>query len=154
MTIADPALDAVAARVTGQAEPPSRNEALKVAGNGLAGPLFAEIADASTDHISADAAQILTFHGSYEQDDRDQRIARRKQGLDRAYSFMVRTKFPGGRLAAEQYLLADVLDQWRGARRAGEPFGEWAHRALAASATWTQPAVSAPAPALAAAGAA
>ena len=98
------------ALVTGQAElPPGKNERLKAASNGLAGALADELADGSTDHISADAAQLLKFHGSYQQDDRDQRAERRKQKLDRAWQFMVRTKFPGGRLTAEQYLLADEL---------------------------------------------
>ncbi len=98
------------ALITGQGElPPSKNEALKRSSDGLAGTLAAEIADESSDHISGDAAQLLKFHGSYQQDDRDQRAARKKQGLDRAWSFMVRTKFPGGRLSAEQYLLADEL---------------------------------------------
>ncbi len=88
---------------------PSKNEALKAASDGLAGTLFEEIADLSSERISEDALQILKFHGSYQQDDRDLRRERRKQGLDRAWSFMVRTKHAGGRLTAEQYLVADEL---------------------------------------------
>ena len=60
-------------------------------------------------NITEGAYQLLKFHGSYQQDDRDTRRERKKQGLDRAWQFMVRTKFPGGRLTAEQYLLADDL---------------------------------------------
>lgn len=92
-----------------QASKLSSNEGLKVASDGLAAPLFDEIADASTERISDDAAQIIKFHGSYLQDDRDLRRERKKQGLDRAWSFMVRTKHAGGRLTAEQYLVADEL---------------------------------------------
>ena len=94
----------------GQAElPPSKNEHLKIASQGLEGPLTLEIADPQTERLSEDAAQLLKFHGSYQQDDRDQRRERKQQGLDRAWQFMVRTKSPGGRLTAEQYLLADEL---------------------------------------------
>ncbi len=88
---------------------PSKNEVLKAASDGLRGTLFEEIADVSSERVSEDALQILKFHGSYQQDDRDLRRERRKQGLDRAWSFMVRTKHAGGRLTAEQYLVADEL---------------------------------------------
>ncbi len=88
---------------------PSKNEVLKAASDGLRGTLFEEIADVSSERVSEDALQILKFHGSYQQDDRDLRRERRKRGLDRAWSFMVRTKHAGGRLTAEQYLVADEL---------------------------------------------
>ncbi|MDP9350490.1 MAG: NADPH-dependent assimilatory sulfite reductase hemoprotein subunit, partial [Chloroflexota bacterium] len=87
----------------------SANEGLKAASNGLAGVLLEEINDTTTERISEDAAQLIKFHGSYQQDDRDLRRERKKQGLDRAWSFMVRTKHAGGRLTAEQYLMADDL---------------------------------------------
>jgi sulfite reductase beta subunit-like hemoprotein len=88
---------------------PSKVETIKLVNEGLGGILFDEIADLSSDHISEDAYQLLKFHGSYQQDDRDQRRARKQQGRDRAWQFMVRTKCPGGRMTAEQYLLADEL---------------------------------------------
>lgn len=88
---------------------PSKVEEIKAANEGLGGLIFEEILDTTTDHISEEAYQLLKFHGSYQQDDRDQRQARKKQGLDRAWQFMVRTKTPGGRMTAEQYLLADEL---------------------------------------------
>src|ERR671917_801278 len=87
---------------------PSKVEGLKLESDGLEGNLEQEFADGKP-NISEDAYQLLKFHGSYQQDDRDVRRERKKQGLDRAWSFMVRTKFPGGRLTAEQYLLADTL---------------------------------------------
>jgi len=106
MTVA-PTGDIVA---PGQTElPPSKNETLKRTSDGLAGVLPQEVADLSTARISEDAAQLIKFHGSYMQDDRDERKQRKQQGLDRDWQFMVRTKFPGGRLTAEQYLLADDL---------------------------------------------
>lgn len=90
-------------------KPLAHVEHLKQISDGLGGFLLDELADLSTDHISEDAYQLLKFHGSYQQDDRDTRRERKQQGLGRAWSFMVRTKFPGGRLTAEQYLLADEL---------------------------------------------
>lgn len=87
----------------------SHVEDLKVGNPGLGGILFEEINDLSTPRISEDAYQLLKFHGSYQQDDRDERQQRKKEKRDRAWQFMVRTKFPGGRLTAEQYLLADEL---------------------------------------------
>lgn len=87
----------------------SKVEHIKAKNDGLGGLLFEEILDATTDHISEEAYQLLKFHGSYQQDDRDLRKERKKQGLDRAWQFMVRTKTPGGRMTAEQYLLADEL---------------------------------------------
>lgn len=88
---------------------PSHVEELKLANPGWGGLLFHEIPDLSSDHISEDAYQLLKTHGSYQQDDRDQRQARKKQKLDRAWQFMVRTKTPGGRMTAEQYLLSDEI---------------------------------------------
>lgn len=92
---------------------PTKVEALKAASNGLLGALAEEFA-APADHISEDAANLLKFHGSYQQDDRDKRAELRREGRERAYMFMVRTKFPGGRLTAEQYLLADRLSDEQG----------------------------------------
>ena len=83
-------------------------EQLKIE-NGLGGILFEEMSDLAVANVTEDAYQLLKFHGSYQQDDRDVRQARKKEGLGRAWSFMVRTKFPGGRLTAEQYLLSDEL---------------------------------------------
>ncbi|MBV9391967.1 MAG: NADPH-dependent assimilatory sulfite reductase hemoprotein subunit [Verrucomicrobia bacterium] len=58
-------------------------------------------------HFSEEEYQLLKFHGTYQQDDRDQRVARKKQNLDKAWIFMVRSKMPGGALSAEQYLQHD-----------------------------------------------
>lgn len=87
----------------------SKVEQIKIDSEGLGGLLFDEVADSTSEKVSEDAYQLLKFHGSYQQDDRDERRARKQQGQDRLWQFMVRTKFPGGRLTAEQYLLADEL---------------------------------------------
>jgi sulfite reductase (ferredoxin) len=60
-------------------------------------------------HFSEEEYQLLKFHGTYQQDDRDQRAARKKQNLDKAWIFMVRSKLPGGALSASQYLEHDRI---------------------------------------------
>jgi sulfite reductase (ferredoxin) len=60
-------------------------------------------------HFSEEEYQLLKFHGTYQQDDRDQRVARKKQNLDKAWIFMVRSKLPGGALTALQYLDHDRI---------------------------------------------
>lgn len=58
----------------------------------------------------SDAAKLLIkFHGSYEQEDRDSRKDRKKQNLDPLYFVMVRTRLPGGKMTADQYLAHDDL---------------------------------------------
>jgi sulfite reductase (ferredoxin) len=60
-------------------------------------------------HFSEEEYQLLKFHGTYQQDDRDQRTSRKKQNLDKAWIFMVRSKLPGGALSAKQYLEHDRI---------------------------------------------
>jgi sulfite reductase (ferredoxin) len=62
-------------------------------------------------HFTEDAASILKFHGSYQQDDRDLRRALKKEGKEHAYQFMVRVRVVGGSLSADQYLACDHLAQ-------------------------------------------
>ncbi len=88
---------------------PSKVEGIKLASEYLMGPLGTEVADASTTHITEDAGVVLKFHGSYQQDDRDLRLQRKREGQEKAFSFMVRTRIPGGRITAGQYLAHDDL---------------------------------------------
>lgn len=60
-------------------------------------------------HFSEEDYQLLKFHGTYQQDDRDKRVELKKAGKDKAWVFMVRTKIPGGHLAADQYLKLDQI---------------------------------------------
>src|SRR5437868_14030487 len=60
-------------------------------------------------HFSHEEYQLLKFHGSYQQDDRDQRNQLKKEGKDKAWAFMIRTKTPGGSLTAKQYLEFDRI---------------------------------------------
>ncbi|MDP8246286.1 MAG: NADPH-dependent assimilatory sulfite reductase hemoprotein subunit [Candidatus Hinthialibacter antarcticus] len=63
----------------------------------------------SVDHFEEDDYQLLKFHGIYQQDNRDARVERRKQGLDREHIFMVRSRIPGGQVTAKQYLIHDEV---------------------------------------------
>jgi len=92
----------------GDLEPLSGVETFKARSGGLYGPLADELAQ-KTDHFTDESVQILKHHGTYQQDNRDTRRERKKAGLDKAYTMMLRTKFPGGLLTAEQYLLCDSL---------------------------------------------
>lgn len=85
------------------------NEGIKTASRHLRGNLKAEFADASTPTVSAEGEQLIKFHGTYQQDDRDQRIALKKAGKDKAYSFMLRVRLPGGKATSQQWLVLDQL---------------------------------------------
>src|SRR5262245_17549726 len=75
----------------------------------LRGTIADELANADLDHLSDANKNLLKFHGSYQQEDRDARKARRKEGVGKHYMFMVRCKIPGGKLTAEQYLAVDDI---------------------------------------------
>ncbi|MGD9896837.1 MAG: NADPH-dependent assimilatory sulfite reductase hemoprotein subunit [Candidatus Methylacidiphilaceae bacterium] len=84
-------------------------EQIKEKSRRLRGTLAEALREATSSHFSETDSQILKFHGSYQQDDRDRRAERRKAGLDKDWIFMIRTKTPGGRLSATQYLTLDRL---------------------------------------------
>src|SRR4051812_28035705 len=52
---------------------------------------------------------LIKFHGSYQQEDRDARKNRRSDGLGKHHIFMVRCKIPGGKVTATQYLTLDEM---------------------------------------------
>jgi sulfite reductase (ferredoxin) len=77
----------------------------------LRGTIGEELQQAS-DHFDKDTLQLLKFHGTYQQDDRDLRKERKKAGLDKAYSCMVRCRIPGGRMTADQLVAQlDLCDR-------------------------------------------
>ncbi len=83
-------------------------EIIKENSKSLRGSLSLELASAD-DHFSDDSKQLLKFHGSYQQEDRDARKNRRSEGLGKHYMFMVRGRIPGGVMSAQQYLELDKL---------------------------------------------
>ncbi len=89
----------------------SRVEIIKENSNGLRGSIAEELRK-DTNHFSHEDYQILKFHGVYQQDDRDLRQALKKEGKDKKYMFMIRTKNPGGDLSAGQWeVLNRISDQ-------------------------------------------
>lgn len=84
-------------------------EEIKLESNGLRGQICEAVADPALSHVEESENVLLKFHGTYQQDDRDQRLARAKEKLDKAWSFMVRSKMPGGRITAKQWLIHDEL---------------------------------------------
>jgi sulfite reductase (ferredoxin) len=80
-------------------------EDVKANSNGLRGALPIQLHEPTPD-FDEDVKAILKFHGIYQQHNRDIR-GRNK----RVYSFMVRSKLPGGRMSAEQYLVHDALSE-------------------------------------------
>ena len=84
-------------------------EKIKAASRFLRGTLVESLADAHTGAIREDDTALIKFHGSYQQDDRDIREERRKQKLEPAYSFMIRTRLPGGVCTPQQWLALDEI---------------------------------------------
>ena len=87
----------------------TENERIKRESNYLRGHVAEALADTSTGGIPADDQQLLKFLGATQQDDRDVRQARKKAGLESAYSFMVRLRLPGGIISPAQWLVMDAL---------------------------------------------
>ena len=77
---------------------PSKLEATKTASNYLQGTLGTELVNDSTS-FSTETESIVKHHGIYQQDNRDLR-----RSGERQYSFLVRTRLPGGKLTAKQFL--------------------------------------------------
>ncbi len=84
-------------------------EDIKLASNGLRGQIAEQFADTTLSHVPDDSNVLLKFHGSYQQDDRDLRAKLNKEGKEKAWSFMIRSKMPGGRITAKQWLIHDDL---------------------------------------------
>jgi len=79
-------------------------EQLKAASGHLHEPLGSELAN-ELNNFSEGAVQILKFHGSYQQDNRDNR----RKGEDKDWQMMLRLRSPGGRIPVPLYLALDSL---------------------------------------------
>lgn len=86
----------------------------KKASNFLRGNIKESLADPTTWAISEEDTKLLKFHGAYQQDDRDLRDARRKQKLEPAYQFFIRTRLPGGVMQPYQWLALDEVAREHG----------------------------------------
>ncbi|KAI1443660.1 sulphite reductase hemo protein, beta subunit [Annulohypoxylon stygium] len=99
------------ANVEGLPEEPAplTNEDIKLASNYLRGTIVEGLNDPTTGAISAADQQLTKFHGTYMQDDRDIRDERKAQGLEPAYSFMIRCRLPGGVSTPKQWVQMDDI---------------------------------------------
>ncbi len=75
----------------------------------LRGTLLDSLANPVTGALNDDDQTLIKYHGSYQQDDRDVREERRQQKLEPAYSFMIRTRTPGGVVTPKQWLQLDAI---------------------------------------------
>jgi len=89
--------------------PLSPVELIKMASRRLRGTLVESLADPVTGAIAEADMQLIKFHGSYQQDDRDLREERRLAKLEPAHSFMIRTRLPGGVVTPQQWLQLDAI---------------------------------------------
>lgn len=91
---------------TPAARKPSKSEGLKERSNYLREPVATELLQETT-HFTEDGIQILKFHGSYQQDNRDNRV----KGQEKDYQFMLRTRNPGGLVPPQLFLALDKLSE-------------------------------------------
>lgn len=87
----------------------SKVEGLKTASKQLRYPLPEQLANDEI-FFNEDAIQIVKFHGSYQQDDRDARAP----GQPKKYQFMLRLKMPGGEFPASMYQVLDDISSKHG----------------------------------------
>jgi len=91
----------------------SKVEHLKAGSRQLRGTIAEELqSDAEFSHESE---QLLKHHGTYQQDDRDHRKDKNPDGTPKGkqYICMVRTRIPGGKVTAEQFLAElDLCDRY------------------------------------------
>ncbi len=98
-----------------EAEPePITNEHIKAASQYLRGTIVEGLEDTSTGAIAPSDGQLTKFHGIYQQDDRDIREEREAQGVEPAYSFMIRVRMPGGVCTPQQWLQMDQISDEHG----------------------------------------
>ncbi|MEY3964225.1 MAG: sulfite reductase, ferredoxin dependent [Cyanobacteriota bacterium] len=82
----------------------SKFEQLKADSNYLREPLATELGN-ELPNFSEGAVQLLKFHGSYQQDNRDNR----QKGQDKDWQMMLRLRSPAGRIPASLFLAMDDL---------------------------------------------
>ncbi len=82
----------------------SKFENFKKGSDFLKEPLASEIKNDS-DHFTNDAVQLLKFHGSYQQDNRENR----KPGKSKDWQMMLRLRSPGGEIPGKLFLSLDEL---------------------------------------------
>ena len=87
----------------------SANESIKENSDFLRGTITESLMDETTGSIPASDAQLTKFHGTYLQDDRDKRLSLLKEKKEKAFSFMIRVRVPGGVCTPKQWIGIDDL---------------------------------------------
>ena len=87
----------------------SKFENFKKGSDFLKEPLASELKNES-DHFTNDAVQLLKFHGSYQQDNRENR----KPGKSKDWQMMLRLRSPGGEIPGKLFLSLDELSDTLG----------------------------------------
>jgi sulfite reductase (ferredoxin) len=82
----------------------SKFEQLKASSGHLKEPLLTELGNDSL-NFTEGAVQILKFHGSYQQDNRENR----RKGAEKDWQMMLRLRNPGGRVPGPLFLAIDEL---------------------------------------------
>ncbi|CAJ0751622.1 5107_t:CDS:1, partial [Entrophospora sp. SA101] len=94
-------------------EPKKTDDDMKIQSNYLRGSIKEGLEDTSTGALAEGDTKLTKFHGIYQQDDRDLRDERKAQGLEKAYSFMIRVRVPGGVSTTKQWLALDeISEKW------------------------------------------
>ena len=83
----------------------SKFEIFKASSNYLKEPLATELQN-DIDHFTNDAVQLLKFHGSYQQDDREYR---KKGGVGKYWQMMLRLRNPAGYVPGPLFIALDDL---------------------------------------------
>ncbi len=87
----------------------SANEHIKEESRQLRGTIAEGLENEITGSISDDDTQLVKFHGTYMQDDRDLRPERAKKKMEKAFSFMIRVRVPGGVATSDQWIAMDKI---------------------------------------------
>ena len=84
-------------------------EKIKQASGQLRGEIQQSLHDQVTGALRESDQTVIKYHGSYQQDDRDVREERRLAKLEPEFSFMIRTRTPGGVVTPSQWLQLDSI---------------------------------------------
>lgn len=87
----------------------SEVEHIKEKSKYLEGTIEDSLKDETTGNLYAQDQQLIKFHGSYVQSDRELDKERKAQKLEPLYSFMIRVRVPGGVASAAQWITMDNL---------------------------------------------
>ncbi len=87
----------------------AKNEVIKEGSKLLRGGIAEGLDNSVTGSLEEDDTVLLKFHGSYMQDDRDIRSERSKKKLEKAFTFMIRLRIPGGLVSPKQWLALDDI---------------------------------------------